>query len=250
MSTDRLQSDHYDEIQAEYEAHYDDGTSQAYRIRFIYEPLLRGLDLGGASVLEAMCGSGQVTGFLLSRGARVTGLDISQRQIRSFQERWPGCAATCASVTDSGFRDGSFDCAVVVGGLHHAQPEVGPAVEELHRVLRPGGHLCFAEPHAGSLPDVVRRAWYRRDRLFMENEESVDAERLTREFSGRFDVGSTRYAGNLAYLFVLNSMVLRIPVRLKRYYTPALMLMEAALSPLQSKSTACMVLARWVKKGE
>ena len=249
MNKDRLQQEHYDEIQTDYEAHYDDLCSQAYRNRFIYEPMLDGLDLAGATVLEAMCGSGQVTQYLLSRGARVTGLDISKQQILSFRDRWPGCDATCASIYASGLETASFDCAVVVGGLHHTQPNVSDAILEIHRILKPGGSLCFAEPHRGSLPDLVRRFWYKHDRLFLENEESVDVEAVMGEFASRFDFRSTRYAGNLAYLFVLNSMVFRIPVRLKRFYTPALLALEAALRPIQGKPTACMVLARWVKRG-
>src|SRR5436190_12565984 len=92
-SNEREQSEHYDRIQDTYEAHYDDPSSQRYRRRFLYEPLLGGIDLSGKRVLEAMCGSGQVTGFLRERGASVTGLDISARAVSSFRERWPGVDA-------------------------------------------------------------------------------------------------------------------------------------------------------------
>lgn len=248
MNQDRIQRGHYEQIGDAYSAHYDDPSSLAYRERFIYGPLFGGMRLGGLRVLEAMCGAGSLTGFLLGRGARVTGLDLSERQMRAFSERWPDCEALCGSIFETGIPPESFDCVAVVGGLHHVQPHIGKAVREIHRLLRPGGTLCFAEPHRGSLPDLVRRFWYRHDPLFMENEESVDAEALMREFGALFEFAETRYAGNLAYLFVLNSMVFRIPLPLKRFYTPSLMAMEAALRPLQGKATACMVLARWVKK--
>lgn len=249
MNEDRLQGRHYDRIGEAYDAHYDDPSSQAYRDRFIYDPMLEDLPLGGARVLEAMCGSGQVTRYLLSRGAEVTGLDISERQIRLFQERWPGCGARCASILDSGFEDETFDGIVIVGGLHHVHPGLSPAVVEICRILKPGGFFCFAEPHRGSLPDIVRRFWYRHDRLFADNEESVDVGALMREFHETFDMAKVRYSGNLGYLFVLNSMVFRIPLGWKRYYAPAILVLEGVLSRIQTKATSCMALAQWVKKG-
>src|SRR5712692_4960538 len=75
---EELQELHYDRISPQYELHYGDPCSQEYRDRFINQPMFAGIDLHGLDVLEAMCSNGQTTEFLLSRGARVTGLDISQ----------------------------------------------------------------------------------------------------------------------------------------------------------------------------
>ena len=217
---------HYDRIIADYETHYDDATSRRYRRRFIYDPLFDGLDLGGADVLEAMCGSGQATGYLLERGARVTGLDISERAVESFRTRWPGADAVCVSILDSGLGAASFDGVVVIGGLHHVHPSVDDAVDEIFRVLKPGGWLCFGEPHTGSLPDALRRWWYRRDPLFEQGEAAIDLEALKAANTGRFSFELERYVGNVAYLLVLNSMVFRIPRVLKRFYAPPLFLLE------------------------
>jgi len=100
---EELQELHYDRISPQYELHYGDPCSQEYRDRFINQPMFAGIDLHGLDVLEAMCGNGQTTEFLLSRGARVTGLDISTAEIDSFQQRWPGSHATCGSMLSSGF---------------------------------------------------------------------------------------------------------------------------------------------------
>src|SRR5713101_3331304 len=156
---EELQELHYDRISPQYELHYGDPCSQEYRDRFINQPMFAGIDLHGLDVLEAMCGNGQTTEFLLSRGARVTGLDISTAEIDSidsFQQRWPGSDATCGSMLSSGFAGDSFDCVAVVGGLHHFHPHLSDALREIHRILKPGGRFCFAEPHQGSLPDRVR----------------------------------------------------------------------------------------------
>src|SRR5258708_35829689 len=74
---EQLQQRHYDQISAEYDTHYSDAYSLEYRSRFIYGPMFEGLRLSGMNVLDAMCGSGQTTEYLLSRDAQVTGLDIS-----------------------------------------------------------------------------------------------------------------------------------------------------------------------------
>jgi ubiquinone/menaquinone biosynthesis C-methylase UbiE len=59
--TDRQQQAHYDNIAADYEAHYSDEWSREYRRQFIYQPMFAGLDLSGMKILDAMCGSGQTT---------------------------------------------------------------------------------------------------------------------------------------------------------------------------------------------
>ena len=52
--------------------------------------MLEGLNLAGMNVLDAMCGSGQTTEYLLARGATVTGLDISNQVVEIFRARWSG----------------------------------------------------------------------------------------------------------------------------------------------------------------
>lgn len=247
MGSEQLQKQHFDRFAALYEAHYDDPTSAAYRRRFIHGPMLAGIDLAGRRVLEAMCGTGQSTPTLLERGARVTGLDISESAIASFRRRWPRCTGLCASALDTGLPSESFDCVVVEAGLHHLHPHLDRCLVELHRVLVPGGLLCFAEPHAGSLFDAVRRIWYRHDAFFAENEEAIDLAALERGQAGRFAFQGTRYLGNVAYLLVLQSLILRIPLAWKRFYARPLFAVEALLTPLQGPRTSCMVACQWRK---
>jgi SAM-dependent methyltransferase len=247
MSSESLQAAHYDRIHAEYERHYDDAWSRAYRARFMYAPMFGGIDLAGKTVLEAMCGSGQTTQYLLDRGARVTGVDVSASAMESFQRRWPGCRAICRSILDTGLEDESFDGVAVVGGLHHLHPHLNEAVEEIFRVLKIGGHFCFIEPHAGSLSDVVRKRWYKVDPMFADNEAAVDVDALRKQFGTHFDFLTQRYFGNLAYLLVLNSMVFRIPPPLKRCYGPLLMVAEGLLQRFQGRLFSCCVVCQWRK---
>jgi SAM-dependent methyltransferase len=248
IAAERLQKEHYDKIGPQYEAHYGDSCSHEYRARFICAPMFAGINLDGLKVLDAMCGSGQLTQYLLSQGATVTGLDISPKEIASFQKNWPHCEAVCASALKSHLDSNSFDCVAVVGGLHHLHPAVNEAVSEFHRILKPGGYFCFAEPHAGSLPDVIRQQWYKHDQLFSDNEAAIDMKALKEEFSGAFRFKRQTYLGNVAYIFVLNSIVFRIPLSLKSVYTPALMLLESIFNKFQGARLGCFVVAQWQKK--
>jgi SAM-dependent methyltransferase len=243
-----MQRDHYDRIAGQYHDHYGDFYSRQYRLRFIDEPLFEGMELEGKNVLEAMCGAGHTTEYLLSRGAHVTGLDISNEEMTLFRQCWPECDGICASILDSGLPDNYFDCVAVIGGLHHLHPNLEEALQEIYRILRPGGYLCFAEPHKGSLPDLVRAYWYKHDRLFAHNEASIDLRVLKNRFSNYFNFGMESYLGNIAYLLVLNSMVFRVPLKLKRLYSPTLMKVESAFNRIQGQSLSCFVISQWQKK--
>lgn len=248
-AAERQQQQHYDRIAADYETHYNDEWSVEYRRRFIYEPMFAGLDLANMQVLDAMCGSGQTTSFLLTRGASVTGLDISNEVIDTFQSRWTAANVVKRSLLDSGLPDNSFDCVAVVGGLHHIHPNVKAAVREIHRVLKPGGHFCFMEPHSGSLPDLVRKVWYRFDSFFSDNEAAIDVGALEKDFSGSFKLRTINYLGNVAFLLVLNSLIFRIPPESKRFFAPLLMKLEPWVNKLQTKLTSCFVVTQWQKLG-
>ena len=247
LHQEHLQRAHYDTLAADYELHYSDRYSTEYRQRFFYAPMSRDIDLRGLRVLDAMSGSGQTAEYLSSQGAVVVGLDISPGVIALFKEKLPQCEAIQRSILDTGLPDDSFDCVFVLGGLHHLHPCLHDAMDEIHRILKPGGFLCFAEPHSGSLPNLVRRWWYERDPLFERNEASIDVEELEKQNSGRFEFTSAQYLGNVGYLLVFNSMIFRVPLRFKRLYAPALLKLESILNRVCTQKLSCFVVCQWRK---
>lgn len=249
MQAESTQRQHYNRIAADYEAQYGDRDGVTYREKFLYEPMFAGLDLEGRSVLEALSGSGHATDYLLNhKKALVTGLDISEEAIASFKARWPECQSICAPITASGLADESFDCIVVVMGLHHLHPHLREAVREIHRLLRKGGVFCFTEPHRESAFNRLRAIWYRHDSLFADNEESLDIAALKRDCEGLFEFRMEQHVGNAAYLLVLNSMIFRVPLWLKRIYSPAVMRLEKLLAGFQSPASSLAVICQWEKK--
>lgn len=245
--SERQQRDHYDNLALRYDAHANDPTTREYRARFIDAPLREGLDLAGRRVLEAMCGPGYSVGALRARGADVVGLDISRAWTETFRERWPAADAVCASMVSTPFVDGSFDVVYVVGGLHHLHPHLDEAIDEIHRILRSNGILAFYEPHDTSWFDRIRRWWYRRDPLFEDNEAALDLAGMAARHGKQFHVVEQRFVGNVAYLGVLNSLVLRVPPVLKRLLARPLMAFEALLDRRLGERLSCSVVAHWQK---
>ena len=107
-----------------------------------YLPFLNLEAMRGKRVMEIGLGSG----FSLHRIAEVAkdayGLDLSGNTIELNQARDRhfnlGLNLINASATKIPLADNSFDFVVSVGCLHHI-PEIANAVDEIHRVLKPGG---------------------------------------------------------------------------------------------------------------
>jgi len=247
-ATEQLQQEQYDRISEQYELHYGDKYSQAYRHQFMFNPMTEGLDLNGLMAIDAMCGSGESTKHLIDCGANVLGIDISPVEIEKFKKSFPKCQGLTTSILKTGLDDQSCDVVCVFGGLHHLHPHVNEAVSEIERLLKPGGYFIFTEPPARSLPEYLRQIWYSKDSMFAENEAGIDLEDMREKFEDRFHFEIEKYGGSFAYLLVLNSMIFRIPHSWKRYYSGICMLLEKWIQPLQGRLFSCSVVCRWRKK--
>ena len=95
------QADRFNAQAATYSDHHGNPLAQHYRDEFIRAHAFRG-GLDGLDVLDAMCGSGEETGFLIAQGANVQGVDISSAFAERYAERWGRPCAT-ASITETGF---------------------------------------------------------------------------------------------------------------------------------------------------
>lgn len=242
------QEKHFNSIADTYCKHYGDKWSGAYRDRFINKKMLQGINLYNKKVIDAMCGNGETVPFLLARGAQVTAIDISQQELKNLQDKWPQCSIHRSSILDTGLENNSYDCVVVVGGLHHVHPYCIDAIKEIHRILKKGGYLCFMEPHQGSIFDMIRKLWYKHDKYFEENEEAIDVHELKLRFDREFSFITEYYKGSIAYLFVLNSMIWRMPKFIKKMYAPFFFWLESWVERFQTKYTACFVVCQWKKK--
>ncbi|NND84700.1 MAG: class I SAM-dependent methyltransferase [Acidimicrobiia bacterium] len=107
-------------------------------------------DMTGMDAIELGCGTGYWSGWLTRRGARVTGIDISEEQLatagRLAAEHGAEISFIHGSAEDVPLPDGSFDFALSeYGAATWCDPHVW--IPEAHRLLRPGGTLVFLGNH-------------------------------------------------------------------------------------------------------
>lgn len=102
---------------------------------YLFDQLLKGRISPGDRILDAGCGSGRNSHYLLREGFRVFGVDENPRAAVS-------CIATLEALS---FADRAFDVVICSAVLHFARDDAHfeGMVSELFRVLRPGG-LFFA----------------------------------------------------------------------------------------------------------
>jgi SAM-dependent methyltransferase len=138
---------------------YDTNTARftSYGI----DPLLQAGGIApGQAVLDVCCGTGLVAEAAASRGASVTGLDISEEMIAMAKAKDLACQFQVGDAETLPFGGGHFDRVICNFGLYHL-PEPDLAIAEAARVLRPDGVYAFTTwcgPDASPLFRVVAEA--------------------------------------------------------------------------------------------
>lgn len=100
------------------------------------------------SVLDIGCGPGQVAGRILNAGVEdVWGLDPSPYLLQLAQRSFPALQLVQGIAEDMPFSAHRFD-GVAACFLFHELPSarIAAALDECHRILRPGGLLYIVEP--------------------------------------------------------------------------------------------------------
>ncbi|MDH3628147.1 MAG: class I SAM-dependent methyltransferase [Acidobacteriota bacterium] len=108
------------------------------------EVIERELGDGSGLLLDLPCGTG-IYAPLFSGGDYV-GADLDERLLHHARRKFPGHRFLRSDALQSGFRSGVFARILVVGFLHHLPDgQVDGCLDELHRVLAPGGSLLLIE---------------------------------------------------------------------------------------------------------
>ncbi len=103
-------------------------------------------DLPAGTALDAACGTGRFSEALAERGHRVLGVDSSPEMLSRARRRVPGAAFCLGELDRLPLSDDAVDLVVCGLAMSHL-PSLGPAMAELARVLRPGGHLVISDVH-------------------------------------------------------------------------------------------------------
>lgn len=112
-------------------------------------------------IIELGCGAADLSRKLLARcpGCEITGLEVDQRQhAKNLLNPMQRLHFVQAGAQSTPFPAETFDLALMLKSLHHVPiDQLGQALSEVHRVLRPKGLLYVSEPvFAGALNEVMR----------------------------------------------------------------------------------------------
>ncbi|MBI3943826.1 MAG: class I SAM-dependent methyltransferase [Chloroflexi bacterium] len=120
---------------------------------------------GNESVIDVGCGPGLYLRQLAQRpGVQLTGLDLSQGMLTDLVKNWDSTfrlpALAVADAQTLPLPDASGDVALAMHMLYHV-PDILQAVQELRRVVRPGGTLLVATNsynHTAEIHEAFRQA--------------------------------------------------------------------------------------------
>jgi SAM-dependent methyltransferase len=124
--------------------------------------------LAGLAVLDLAAGTGLATRALNARGAAVVATDIAEGMLTTLRRRTPSVPVAVARAEHLPFGPGVFDLVVCATAWHWVETE--PALREIRRVLRAGGHLAL---------------WWANHR----HDDSIDWERAQHAVYQRWELG-------------------------------------------------------------
>ena len=119
--------------------------------RMLFAAELRGLKIGtGADVLDLGTGTGSNLRMLREEGYQnLTGVDLNPLAVDYCLEKG-FTSVLAADATSLPFADGQFDVVLATDTIEHVDDD-RKALQEIHRVLVPGGHAMIVVPAFASL---------------------------------------------------------------------------------------------------
>ncbi|ODU51038.1 MAG: hypothetical protein ABS92_01080 [Thiobacillus sp. SCN 63-374] len=132
--------------------------------------IMNWLEWKDRNVLEIGTGVGTDARQMIMRGANYHGINVDPGSCEATRKAlevfgYPGEVRNM-SATDMEFQAGTFDTVYSFGVLHHI-PDVQKAVSNIHRVLKPGGHLLFMVYNRSSINYQIEIRYLRRWMLKM-----------------------------------------------------------------------------------
>lgn len=157
QNIDKLNAEFWDELCGSSFAKYFGikGNSQSELARFDreffrYYPYLKNYTslklIKDKKVLEVGLGYGTLGGYLAEQTAEYHGLDIALGPVKMMNHRLSMLGkfqnAVQGSILQAPFADETFDVVVSIGCLHHTG-DIQEALDEVYRILKPGGCCVF-----------------------------------------------------------------------------------------------------------
>ena len=172
-------------------------VSEYARGRYVLDTLatyVPGFDLAGLRVLDIGCGDAGVLIYLAERGARTAGIEASEKSLARAQvraeEHGVEVDLRSARAEQLPFPDAAFDLVILDNVLEHVD-DPARTLEEIHRVLAPGGILYLVTPKPYAAYSLWRDPHYDLAGLVLlpRSAQILYFERLRGGGRGTYDVG-------------------------------------------------------------
>ena len=234
------------------EKYIQDYTSKWYRERysgsgFLYHSRIVTTMLEGVKfrdgrysdkILDVGCGTGFVS--QLYPNFDITGIDISDGMLERNPYTW-----LKASAESIPFPDNHFDFVVCRSLLHHLDdPALG--LEEMFRVLKPGGTWVCWDPNHNIVYETIRHIFQRTDRFSHLHKSFNDEQLFDMIEDAGFEIMEKKYIGYLGYPFLGFPDIINfhIPVWLGR----KIIAIDDTISKTPLKKLSWSLMVRAVKK--
>ncbi len=151
----------------------DEGERYAIQL---YDYVATGVPLRGKDVLEVGCGRGGGASYIARylRPKKIVGVDIVPSAIQFAANQYAGQSNLQfipADALNLPFQENSFDAVINIESAHH-YGDIDKFLEEVHRVLRPGGHLLMA-CYEDQRKNVFPRGALQRSKLHKLREDNI-----------------------------------------------------------------------------
>jgi SAM-dependent methyltransferase len=157
---------------------FTNGADPEYEEQIL--PLIDRHLAGCRRVLDVGCGEGQIARRAAALGADVVGVDPTDAQIVVARERAGGPRYARSTAEHLPIRDRSLDAVVMCLVIEHLDP-FEPSIEEMARVLEPGGrcllllnHPLLQTPGSGWIDDHILEEQYWRVGPYLRPDSTIE----------------------------------------------------------------------------
>lgn len=132
-----------------YENQYFSNHSGKYILSYVRKRV----NFKGKDILDFGCGPGYLLQYLSSLGInKMTGLDFSKESVDRLNDKFKGnkkfAGAVCVNSLPSSLDDASMDIVIAVEVVEHlSDSQLRKTLNEIHRLLKPGGHIIVTTPN-------------------------------------------------------------------------------------------------------
>jgi len=139
--------------------YFDDLEQQRYRSHYHLLPWINDMQ-EGRTVLEIGCGIGLDSFTIAKKGLHLTAMDLTHVGVKTAQNRFLNQGVDgeflVGNACELPFPDDHFDYVYSFGVLHHTA-DTKTSIEEVYRVLKPGGEAKIMLYNRHSLNEIVHR---------------------------------------------------------------------------------------------